>query len=286
MKLLDAWARRPSRRAAEALRRAYARGARSLSLLERAALCLALGEAAEAEGRYDAARWLYGASLSATDPSRDERFHAKVLLRGLLNASRLGDRAFLGGIAREVERLKPADRSARLAGIGATARGLERMVAEDFDAARRAFESAMGAAWESQDADAEAVAHHLLAQAWLRSGRVARGKEHADAALRAARGAGSKLLELRLAIEPVALRLRASASRETAESLRKLVVDLRRTGFSRLEALAWTKAARGLLGGGEGLLPDGHPDPEAIRGFKASLRDGHALSRLAELLGD
>ena len=39
----------------------------------------------------------------------------------------------------------------------------------------------MGASWESQDAEGEALAQHLLAQAWARLGKVARAREHADA---------------------------------------------------------------------------------------------------------
>lgn len=276
--LVAAWARRPSRARAAAMRRFYATRARELPLAWRGEVCLALGEAEELEGRFEAARHLYASAVAAADPGRDEPFYARAAARALLNASRLRDLGALSGVARVVEALRRGEETPRLAGLGAMARGLERLLEGDGTAARRAFEAAMGAAWESGDADAEALAHHLLAQAWARLGRLSRAREHVEAARRAAARAGSWLLSRRMALEAVMLNLRAGPTAAALAEARKLVAELRRTGFPRLESLAWHKVARGmgpgrpyaepLLARSEGLLPEGHPD----RAFLAALR--------------
>ncbi len=275
---LEAWARRPSQASASALKSFYARKARTLSLEARAELCLALGEAAELEGHPDRARWLYAAAVSACDPARNERLYARAALRALLNGSRLGDLDLLGTIAGVVGTSKQTSRAACL---GAFARGLERLLREDYPAARRAFEAAMGASWEFGDGDSEALAHHLLAQTWIRLGRVARAREHGEAAVRAARKSDSCALLLRLQLEEAMFRLRASLTPETLAGVRILALAVRKTGFPRFEALAWTKIARGvladrasaraLLSASEGLLPDGHPDLNTVRLLKAGL---------------
>lgn len=276
--LVAAWARRPSRAVAAAMRKFYGERARELSVAWRGELCLALGEAEELEGRFEVARHLYASAVAAADPGRDEPFYARAVARALLNASRLRDLAVLSGVAQVVERLGRGKETPRLAGLGAMARGLERLLEGDPTAARRAFEAAMGAAWESGDADAEALAHHLLAHAWARLGRLARAREHVEAARRASARAGSWLLARRVALEGMMLRLRAGPTPAALAEARRLIGELRRTGFPRLESLAWHKVVRGMgpgrpyaepfLARSEGLLPEGHPD----RAFLAALR--------------
>lgn len=284
--LAAAWGRRPSRARAAALRKFYSARARELPLAVRGELCLALGEAEELEGRFEAARHLYALAVGAADPVRDEPFYTRAAARALLNASRLRDLAALSGVARVVETLGRGEETPRLLGLGAMARGLERLLEGDWTAARRAFEAAMGAAWESGDADAETLAHHLLAQAWVRLGRLARAREHVEAAQRAAARSGSWLLSRRMALEAVALNLRAGPTAAALAEARRLVAELRRTGFPRLESLAWHKIVRGmgpgrpqvepLLARSEGLLPEGHPD----RAFLAALRETPRLRRV------
>jgi len=280
-KLIAAWAGRPNSAVAVAMRRFYGKHARKLPLKVRAELCLALGEAAELEGRFDHARWLYASAVGAVDPHVDERLYARAALRCLLNASRLGEGSILAGVASLLEKL-PADRQTpRLVFLGAFARGLERFLCEDYDAARRAFEASMGLSWESNDADAEALAHHLLAQTWSRLGKLARAREHVEAAQVAARKAGSWILERRLALEAAKYRLRAGMAPEALAGARALAIEIRRLGFPRFEAFAWTKIAHGilidrvsaqaLLTRSEGLLPEGHPDLVSVLTLKALL---------------
>ena len=288
--LADSWGKRPSRGVASTIRIFYGQKARELPLPARSALCVALGEAAELQGQFESARWLYVSAVAAADPGEDERLYARAAARSLLNASRMGDRATLSGVAKVVEKLPGGKVTSRLAGLGALARGLERFLKEDWTGARRAFEAAMGAAWESEDAEAEALAQHLLAQAWARLGRVARAKEHAEAALAAARRSGSWLLERRLALEALMFRLLARPTADALGELRGIVAEVRRLGFPRLESLAWAKLARGILAESahanafltkaEELLPDGHPD----RGFVRTLRA--AASKRAGRTGD
>jgi tetratricopeptide (TPR) repeat protein len=278
--LAAAWGRRPSRGVAASIRIFYGQRARELPLHARAALCVALGEAAELQGRFESARWLYAAAVAAADPSKDERLYARSAVRALLNASRLGDRSLLTAVAKVVEVLPERKTTARLAGLGATARGLERYLKEDWDAARRAFEAAMGASWESQDAENEALAQHLLAQAWARLGKVARAREHADAGLAAAKRSGSWLLERRLALEALMFRLLANPTPEALGEARSIVREVRSLGFPRLESLAWAKLARGILSDGahveaflakaEELLPVGHPDRAFVKTLRAA----------------
>ncbi len=291
-KLLSAWARRPSGAAAVALRKFYGRHVPTLSLPLRAELCVALGEAAEVEDRFEIARYLYGSAVTAIDPRRDERAYARAALRSLLNASRMGDRAALSGVAGLVERLPAREATPRLLLIGAFARGLDRFLREDWDAARRAFEAAMGAAWESREADGEALAHHLLAQTWGRLGRLAHVREHVAAARSASARAGSWLLERRLEIEEIALRLGARPTAEALAEARRYLEGVRRRGFRRLESLGWVKLARCLLSDGEAarafldrsedLIPEGHPD----RGFVRSLRSSAARKASGGLRAD
>lgn len=288
--LADSWGKRPSRGVASSIRLFYGQKARDLPLQARSALCIALGEAAELQGHFENARWLYASAVAAADPGEDERLYARAAARALLNASRMGDRSVLSGVAQVVESLPPRKLTARLAGLGALARGLERFLKEDWTGARRAFEAAMGAAWESQDVESEALAQHLLAQAWARLGRVARAKEHAEAALAAGRRTGSWLLERRLALEALMFRLLARPTADTLGQVRAIVAEVRRLGFPRLESLAWAKLARGILSESahasaflakaEDLLPDGHPD----RGFVKTLRA--AATKRAGLTGD
>lgn len=283
-KLLSAWNRRPSHSGARALRAFYERQAARLPLRVRADLCVALGEAAELDEDFEGARYLYASALSAIDPARDERLYARAASRSLLNASRLGDRKALAEVAQVVESVPARRLTPRLVGIGALARGLEALVRKDWTRARRAFEAAMGAAWESNDADAEALAHHLLAQAWGRLGKLARAGEHVEAACRAARRSGSWLLERRFALEQVMVRLAAGMTPERLAEAREFLEEARRRGFSRLESLAWSKLARwvlperayakAFLARSEKLLPPGHPD----RGFLSALRSGLAAA--------
>jgi hypothetical protein len=283
--LATAWARRPTRGVSASLRIFYGQKALALPLLVRAELCVALGEAAELEGRFEYARYLYASAVSAADPQRDERLFARAALRSILNASRLGDRSVLARVARLVGGIPERRMTPRLAGLGATARGLDELVRGRLTPARRAFEAAMGAAWESRDSDAEAVAQHLLAQVWSRLGRLALAREHAEAAERAGKKSGSWLLERRLALEAVMYRLMASPSSEALGRAREILDEVRRLGFPRLESLAWAKLAHGLLADGaraeafldrsEELLPEGHPD----RAFVQSLRTAAARRR-------
>ncbi len=287
-KLAASWAKRPTRAAAEAMRKFYGPNARALPLADRAEICLALAEAAELEGRFESARYLYASAVSAIDPRKDERAYARAALRSLLNASRLGDRPVLAGVAGIVERLPAKEMTPRLAAIGSVARGLERLLKDDRTGARRAFEAAMGAAWESHDADAEALAHHLLAQAWTRLGRVARAKEHVEAARVAAGKAGSGLLERRLLLESIMFGLLARVTPEALARARKAVEEIRALGFPRLEAMAWSKLARGIiadrtyaetfLARSEDLLPADHPDRLFVQALRSALsrqaRDG------------
>lgn len=290
-----AWARRPSRGVAASIRIFYGQKARDLPLEVRAGLCLALGEAAELQGRFDSARWLFAVGVAAADPTRDERLYARAALRALLNASRLGDRPVLTSVAKVIESLPEKKVTARLAALGATARGLERLLKEQWVGARRSFEAAMGAAWESQDAEAEAVAQHLLAQAWARLGKLARAREHAEAAYTASRSSGSWLLERRMALEILMFRLLASPTAETLAEGRGIVGEVRSLGFPRLESLAWAKLARGILSESaadaflakaEDLLPDGHPDRDFVKALRsaASRRAGGKVRADAALV--
>ena len=288
--LADSWGKRPSRGVASSIRIFYGQKARELPLPARSALCIALGEAAELQGHFENARWLYASAVAAADPAEDERLYARAAARSLLNASRMGDLSVLGGVAKVVESLPSKKVTSRLAGLGALARGLERFLKEDWTGARRAFESAMGAAWESQDPEAEALAQHLLAQAWARLGRVARAKEHAEAALVAGRKTGSWLLERRLALEALMFKLLARPTADTLGEVRHIVGEVRRLGFPRLESLAWAKLARGILSEtshasaflakAEDLLPDGHPDRSFVKTLRA------AASKRAGRTGD
>jgi hypothetical protein len=277
--LLTRWARKPNAAVAVSLRQFYSKSARRLPLKARAELCLALGEAAELEGRVDHAKWLYASAVGAVNAQSDERLYTLAVLRSLLNASRLGEGALLQRIATLMERTPPAQHTPRLAFLGAFARGLERFLHEDYDAARRAFEAAMGASWESADAESEAVAHHLLAQTWSRLHKLARAREHVDAARVAAKKSGSWILERRLALEASKYRLRAGMAPEALAEARSLALEIRRLGFPRFESLAWTKIAQGilvdrvsaqvLLNRSEGLLPEGHPDRRSVLALKA-----------------
>ena len=279
-KLLTVWSRRPSEAAAVSLRRFYGSHVQSLPLPVRAGLCVALGEAAEVEDRFEIARYLYGSAVTAIDPRRDERAYARAAMRALLNASRTGDRATLRGVARLVDGLPGREVTPRLALIGSFAGGLERFLRGDWDAARKAFEGAMGAAWESGEPDGEALAHHLLAQTWGRLGRMARAREHVSAARAAAARAGSWLLERRLDLEEVVLRLAARPTAEALGEARRYLEGVRRRGFRRLESLGWMKLARCLLSDGpaakaflarsEALLPEKHPDRAFVRTLRAS----------------
>ncbi|MBV8878328.1 MAG: hypothetical protein JO332_00050, partial [Planctomycetaceae bacterium] len=185
--LLTRWARKPSAAVALALRQFYTKSARRVPLRARAELCLALGEAAELEGRVDHAKWLYASAVGAVNAQSDEKLYASAVLRSLLNASRLGELSLLERVAALMEKTPAEQQTPRLAFLGAFARGLERFLREDYDAARRSFEAAMGASWESADAEADAVAHHLLAQTWHRLHKLARAREHVDAARNAAK---------------------------------------------------------------------------------------------------
>src|SRR5438067_5413769 len=93
------WSRKPGAALAVSLRQFYGKHARKLPLKIRAELCLSLGEAAELEGRFDHARWLYACAVGAVDPHDDERLYGRAVLRSLLNASRLGDGSVLSGVA-------------------------------------------------------------------------------------------------------------------------------------------------------------------------------------------
>jgi hypothetical protein len=275
------WSRKPGAALAVSLRQFYGKHARKLPLKIRAELCLALGEAAELEGRFDHARWLYASAVGAVDPHVDERLYARAALRSLLNASRLGDGSVLAGIAAILDKTAASGQTPRLYFLGSFARGLERFLHEDYDVARRAFEAAMGASWETADPEAEALAHHLLAQTWSRLGKLARAREHVEAARAAARNAGSWILDKRLALEATKYRLRAGMAPQALAEARRLALEIRRIGFPRFESLAWTKIAQGilvdrvsaqaLLSRSEGLLPEGHPDRASIHALKALL---------------
>jgi tetratricopeptide (TPR) repeat protein len=272
--LLAAWTRKPSVATATTLRKLYARDRKNLPLKLRAELCLALGEAAELDGRVDKARVLYASAVDSVNPTVDERLYARAVLRSLLNASRLGDDRALLGVAALTEKSAADTQTPRTAFLGAFARGLERFLREDYDAARRAFESAMGLSWETADPELEALAHHLLAQTWSRLGRLARAREHADAARVASRKAGSWILDRRIALEVVKYKLRAGMAPQAIKEARALALEIRRLGFPRFESLAWTKIAQGilvdrvaaqaLLTKSEGLLPEGHPDRRSV----------------------
>lgn len=276
---LARWARKPTAPLASAIRQFYTARASRLPLKLRAELCLVLGEAAELEGRVDHAKWLYASALGGVNAQTDERLYLRAVLRSLLNASRLGDGALLQRFAALMEKHRPEQQTPRLAFLGAFARGLERFLKEDYTAARRAFEAAMGASWECSDPEAEAVAHHLLAQTWSRLEKLARAREHVDAARAAAKKAGSWILERRLALEATKYRLRAGMAPEALAEARALAAEIRRIGFPRFESLAWTKIAQGilvdrvsaqvLLDRSEGLLPEGHPDRRSVLALKA-----------------
>ena len=117
--LAASWARRPSRGISASLRIFYGQKALALPLLVRAELCVALGEAAELEGRFEYARYLYASAVSAADPERDERLYARAAVRSLLNASRIGDRSVLTQVARVVEGMPAGRLTPRLACLGA-----------------------------------------------------------------------------------------------------------------------------------------------------------------------
>ena len=275
------WSRKPGAALAVTLRQFYGKHARKLPLKLRAELCLALGEAAELEGRFDHARWMFASAVGAVDPHEDERLYARAALRSLLNASRLGDGSVLASIAAILEKNSADGQTPRLFFLGTFARGLERFLHEDYDSARRAFEAAMGASWETGDPECEALAHHLLGQTWSRLGKMARAREHVEAARAAAKKADSWILERRLALEATKYRLRAGMAPQALAEARKLAIEIRRIGFPRFESLAWTKIAQGilvdrvsaqaLLTRSEGLLPEGHPDRASINALKALL---------------
>lgn len=208
---------------------------------------MALGEAAELEEDFNSARHLYASALSAVDPRRDERMYARAAIRTLLNASTLGDRRSLADVASFVERLPRKEVTARLHGIGALARGLERSVKGDWTAARRSFEAAMSAAWESHDHESEAVAHHLLARSWSRLGKMARVRDHVEAARAAAIKSGSWLLERRLSLEHILHRLSVRPTPEAVAEARKYVTHVRKLGFPKLESAARSKLAASVL---------------------------------------
>lgn len=282
--LVAAWQKKPTQMSAVALRAFYGKHARELPLATRAEICIALGEASELEGYFEIARYLFASAVSAADPSKDERMYARAAHRALLNASLIRDVEVLVEVAQVVESLKTSEQTPRLAGVGAMARGLERFLREDWTGARRAFEAAMGAAWESHDTDGEALAHHLLAQTWNRLGRLALAKEHVEAARAAASKAGSWLLERRLAIEALLYRLLAKLSPETLSEARTLMGELQKLGFPRLESMAWSKIARGVmpdrkaaeifLTRSERLLPPGHSDRANVHALRAALGKG------------
>lgn len=282
--LVASWQTRPSQRAAVALRGFYGKHARELPLPLRAEICIALGEASELEGYFEIARYLYASAVAAADPQKDERMYARAAHRALLNASLIRDLGVLGEVAQVVESLKSGEQTPRLAAVGAVARGLERFLREDWTAARRAFEAAMGLSWESHDTDGEALAHHLLAQTWNRLGRLALAKEHVEAARAAATKAGSWLLERRLALEAIMYRLLAKVTPETLAEARKIMGQVRKLGFPRLESMAWSKLARGVmpdrrtaeafLSRSERLLPEGHPDRAHVRALRSALGRG------------
>lgn len=282
--LVAAWQRKPSRMAAVALRAFYGKHARELPLPTRAEICIALGEASELEGYFEIARYLFASAVSAADPQKDERMYARAAHRALLNASLLRDLDVLVEVAQVVEALKAGEQTPRLAGVGAVARGLERFLREDWTGARRAFEAAMGAAWESHDTDGEALAHHLLAQTWNRLGRLALAKEHVEAARAAAAKAGSWLLERRLALEAILYRLLAKVTAETLAEARKIISEVQKLDFPRLESMAWSKLARGVmpdrksaeafLARSERLLPVGHSDRAPLQALRAALGKG------------
>jgi hypothetical protein len=288
--LVAAWSQRPTRGAAAAIRIFYGQKALALPLPVRAELCLALGEAAELEGRFEYARYLYASAVSAADPERDERLYARAAVRSLLNASRIGDRSVLVRVAKVVEGLPDERLTPRLACLGAVARGLDKLLAGKLVLARRAFEAAMGAAWESRDADGEALAQHLLAQAWSRLGRLALAREHAESAERAALKSGSWLLARRLQLEAITYRLMARPTAPALAAARRILDEVRRLGFPRLESLAWSKLARGLLSDGapasafldrsEELLPEGHPDRAFVQSLRTAVakREGRSTS--------
>lgn len=281
-KLLDTWARRPSRRVAASLRAFYGRHVRKLPLPVRAELGIGLGEAAEMEGRFEAARYLFASAVTAIDPRRDERLYARAALRALVNARRLGDVAVLSGVAKLVEKLPDREVTPRLAGLGAMARGLERLGKGDADAARRSFEAAMSATWESGDADAEALAHHHLAQAWARIGKVARANEHLYAAGVAARRSNSWVLQRRMELDMLLSRLSAVPTAEALAEARKFVSLVRTRGFPRLESAAWSGLALRVAAGkghaeiflakSEQLLPDGHPERAFLKRARKVLK--------------
>jgi tetratricopeptide (TPR) repeat protein len=236
-KLISDWTRRPTAALAESIREFHGRHVLDVPLALRSQLCVAMGEAAEAEERFEEAQALYASAVAAADPGSDERTYAGAALRVLLNAERRGDRTVPAGVAKL---LAGTASTPRLTCLEAAARGL---AAADAVKSRRAFEAAMGAAWESGDADAEALAHYLLSRVWLRLGKVARAAEHAGAARDAARRSKSTLLERRMAIEDIAFRLAAGPSAGAVAEARALVTDLRRRGFAALEALAWSKVS-------------------------------------------
>ncbi|HLY11580.1 MAG TPA: hypothetical protein VKW04_19925 [Planctomycetota bacterium] len=277
--LLARWAHKPNAAVAATLRQFYTKSASRLPLKVRAELCLVLGEAAELEGRVDHAKWLYASAVGGVNAQSDERLYARAVLRSLLNASRLGEGALLERVAALMEKTPHDHQTPRLAFLGSFARGLERFLGEDYQAARRSFEAAMGASWESGDPEAEAVAHHLLAQTWSRLQKLARAREHVEAARAAAKKAGSWILERRLALEATKYRLRAGMAPEALAEARVLAAEIRRLGFPRFESLAWTKIAQGilidrvsaqvLLDRSEGLLPEGHPDRRSVLALKA-----------------
>jgi hypothetical protein len=169
------------------------------------------------------------------------------VLRSLLNASRLGDGTVLSGVAALLEKAPAGAQTPRLVFLGSFARGLERFLLEDYDAARRAFEAAMGASWETHDPDGEALAHHLLAQTWSRLGKLAARPR----ARRGGPGGGQegrlRILEKRLALEASKYRLRAGMAPEALAEARRLAGDIRKLGFPLLseslavdEDRAWT----------------------------------------------
>jgi tetratricopeptide (TPR) repeat protein len=292
--LLAAWARKPGAALATTLRSLYAKEGRKLPLKLRAELCMALGEAAELDGRVDKARWLYASAVDATDPIVDERLYARAVLRSLLNSSRLGDDRALLGVAALTEKSPAESQTPRLAYLGSFARGLERFLREDYDAARRSFEAAMGLSWECAEPEAEALAHHLLAQTWGRLGRLARAREHAEAALVAARKAESWILDRRLALEAVKYKLRAGMAPQAIKEARALAQEIRKLGFPRFESLAWTKIAQGilvdrvsaqvLLTKSEGLLPEGHPDRRSVLTLLALVEGKAANGRVDKVI--
>ncbi len=280
-KLLAAWALRPSRAAASSLKSLYALSGRAMPMTERAEVCIALGEAAELDEDLGAAHALYAAAMGAVDARVDERTYTRAAVRSLANAARLGQRSTLARVARVVERLPAGEITPRLACIGAMARGLERRLRRDWTGARRAFESAMSAAWESRDADAEAMAHHWLARAWAGLGRIARAREHVEAAGEAAARTGSWLLERRVELERILVSLSARLTPEGLAEARRYLAEVRRRGFPRLESLAWSKLARwvlpdldrarAFLARSEKLLPRKHPERVLVKSLRAAL---------------